>query len=178
VIDPFKWLVVENDVGSFDGSLENPPKGCDSDSNYDPKACEWPSIRSIKASARIYSSGDSTEWNSVNSLEIDRVGKYMVTVMAEGYRLCGGYFEVTGSQTTNTTVTPVCQQFPLPLGTIRVFVFEDNAPCNGQYDPGETPLRDFGIGVNDIEGPIATGTFRWLTPNAFCILPSCSWTLE
>jgi len=25
---------------------------------------------------------------------------------------------------------------------------------NGQYDPGELPLADFGIGVNDIEGPI------------------------
>ena len=25
---------------------------------------------------------------------------------------------------------------------------------NGQYDPGERPLNDFGIGINDIEGPI------------------------
>jgi hypothetical protein len=36
-----------------------------------------------------------------------------------------------------------------------MFVFNDNAPCNGQYDgPAELPLPDFGIGVNDIEGPI------------------------
>jgi hypothetical protein len=85
-------------------------------------------------------------------LDITREGKYMVTVMAEDFRLCGGYFEVP---TGPTTVTPVCQQFPLPLGTIRMFVFQDNMPCNGQYDPGELPLEDFGIGVNDIEGPIA-----------------------
>ena len=79
----------------------------------------------------------------------------MVTIMAEGYRLCGAYFTVPSNPSTSSiTVFAACQQHPLPLGTIRMFVFEDSKPCNGQYDPGEKPLDDFGIGVNDIEGPI------------------------
>jgi hypothetical protein len=83
-------------------------------------------------------------------------GKYMVTAMAEGYRLCGGYFEIleVNKDVSTVDVRMVCQLHPLPLGTIRMFIFEDSKPCNGQYDPGELPLGDFGIGINDIEGPI------------------------
>lgn len=155
----YKWLVVDNDVGSAEGSLENPPPECDPMEPGYPQGCEWPSIRTIKARAQVYNSGDSTEWGGpMNPLIITRPGRYMVTIMAEGFKLCGGYFEVvTGDPTVDVAVTPVCQQFPLPLGTIRMFVFEDSAPCNGQYDPGETPLEGFGIGVNDIEGPVVTG---------------------
>lgn len=152
-ITEFKWLLVENNVGNYEGTLENPPLECNPDltvnPNY-PDGCDWPSIRSIKATAPIYGSGDHTEWDSDTSLELPE-GKYMATIMAEGYRLCGAYFEVPGGP---ETVVAVCQEHPLPLGTIRMFIFEDSKPCNGQYDPGERPLFDFGIGVNDIEGPI------------------------
>jgi hypothetical protein len=151
---PFKWLLVENDVGSFEGTLANPPANCSAtDAGY-PQECEWPSIRTIKAQAAIYSSGNSNGWNATTPLDISREGKYMVTVMADMFRLCGGYFEVKPPSTANITLNPVCQMFPLPLGTIRMFIFQDNMPCNGQYDPGELPLEDFGIGVNDIEGPL------------------------
>ena len=79
----------------------------------------------------------------------------MVTVIAEGYRLCGGYFQVEpNTDVTTTDVNMTCQTHPLPLGIIRLFVFEDSQPCNGQYDPGEKPLGDFGIVINDVEGPI------------------------
>ena len=153
----YKYLIVENDVGSYEGTLGDPPLGCGpTDPGY-PHDCDWPSIRTIKARAQVCNSGDSTEWNAANPLAITRPGKYMATVMAEGFKLCGGYFDVKMGADDDILVTPVCQEFPLPLGTIRLFVFEDSAPCNGQYDPGEKPLPDFGIGVNDLEGPIVTG---------------------
>jgi hypothetical protein len=156
-IGDFKWLVVENDVGSSNGTLDAPSPGCGSNDTGYPQDCDWPSIRTIKAQAAICSSGSSAEWNNATFFNITREGKYMVTVMAENFRICGGYFEVPTDPdppADSITVTPVCQQFPLPLGTIRMFVFLDNTPCNGQYDPGEQALSDFGIGVNDIEGAI------------------------
>jgi hypothetical protein len=152
IID-YKWLLVENNVGSYDGTLANPRAGCNSDDVGYPAGCDWPSIRAIKATAPIYSSGDASEWDNDTAFNIIHPGPYMVTVMAEGYRLCGGYFTVVDDGEP-FTVDVICQAHPLPLGTIRLFVFEDNTPCNGQYDPGERPLPEFGIGVNDIEGPI------------------------
>ena len=124
-IGTFKWLVVESNTGSYDGSLQDPPEGCRSTDTGYPTACDWPSIRSIKATAPIYSSGDSNEWNLATALEIpDSDKSYMVTVMAKGYRLCGGYFKA-GPHTESVTVDVVCQEHPLPLGTIRMFIFED-----------------------------------------------------
>lgn len=156
-ITAFKWLLVENNVGSYEGTLDNPPDECNHtlNPNY-PTGCDWPSIHTIKAHAPIYSSGDNTEWNSSTSLEIPDTGKFMVTIMAEGYRLCGAYFTLPPGGGEMITVAAACQPHPLPLGTIRMFVFEDANPCNGQYDPGEKPLFDFGIGVNDIEGTIVS----------------------
>jgi len=73
------------------------------------------------------SSGDSSEWNNVTGLRIpDSDTSYMVTVMAEGYRLCGGYFKA-GPHEAAVTVDMVCQKHPLPLGTIRMFIFHDIA---------------------------------------------------
>ena len=153
----FKWLLVENNVGNYDGDLGEENHPCNADTVGFPFNCEWPSIRAIKATAPIYSSGDNTEWNSITPFGLPE-GKYMVTVMAEGYRLCGGYFTVSAADADQSIAKDVymsCQKHPLPLGTVRVFVFEDNAPCNGQYDgPAEKPLKGFGIGINDMEGPI------------------------
>jgi hypothetical protein len=160
IINGYKWLIVENNIGDYSGSLDDPPPGCDpeNDVNY-PENCGWPSVRFIKAHAPIYSNGDWTEWSTTKGLKFDPSkssdkGNFMVTVMAEGHRLCGGYFAIDDKSPSELMVTMACQKHPLPLGTIRLFVFEDNAPCNGQYDPGEKGLADFGIGVNDIEGPI------------------------
>jgi hypothetical protein len=159
-IDVYKWLLVESNVGSYIGTLADPPDECNPDvagAGY-PAACEWPSIRATKATAPIYSSGDSSEWSKTEAFDIIDAGNYMVTVMAVGYRLCGGYFTVVDQGLIDAgedlMVDMICQKHPLPLGTIRLFVFEDNAPCNGQFDPGEEGIFDFGIGVNDIEGPI------------------------
>jgi len=155
-IPAFKWLLVENNVGGYNGTLADPSPNCRPEDMGYPDDCEWPSIRALKATAPIYSSGDQSEWSNMTLLDIpaEHAGNYMVTVMAENYRLCGGYFTVDGSETVPVQVNMVCQPHPLPLGTIRLFVFIDNMPCNGQYDPGEEPLFDFGIGVNDIEGAI------------------------
>ena len=157
--DPFdvkyKWLIVVNNVGNYDGTLSFPGNECNSTLPGYPDTCDWPSIHDIKATAPIYASGDNS--NNIAALTIDTAGDYMVTVMAEGYRLCGGYFTVPADSSPDVTtldVSMVCLKHPLPLGTIRLFVFHDNRPCNGQYDPLEAPIGDFGIGINDIEGPI------------------------
>jgi hypothetical protein len=108
---PYTWLLVENNLGNYEGTFNDPPMECNSTTAGYPNACDWPSISNIKATAPIYASGDYTEWNKTKQLLIPDSGMYMVNVMAEGYRLCGGYFEVNTNVTT-TEVRMVCQVRP------------------------------------------------------------------
>ena len=63
-------------------------------------------------------------------------GKYMISFVADGHKIDGAHFTTDNSATTKT-IDAQAQPFDLPLGTLRVQVFNDNASTNGQWDEGD-----------------------------------------
>jgi len=64
-------------------------------------------------------------------------GKYLVSVLAEGYKIGGAHFTVPLAG----PVTVALQPHPLPSATMRIKVFEDISPANGMFDaPAEAGL--------------------------------------
>lgn len=55
-------------------------------------------------------------------------GKYLISVIADGFKIDGTHFTVRGDDTTvQVKMNPV----PLPTVTVRVNVFNDNVSTNG-----------------------------------------------
>ncbi|MFQ5578716.1 MAG: hypothetical protein ACE5G8_17200, partial [Anaerolineae bacterium] len=82
--------------------------------------------------------------------------KYLVTVRAGGYKLGGEHIKVIDGFPTNpTTVVVELIPHPLPLSKIRVHVFHDNHPVNGENDvPVEQGLEGFHVSVHDTAGEV------------------------
>lgn len=77
-------------------------------------------------------------------------GEYLVSVRAGGFKLGGEYVHPA-----DTEVTVLLHPYPLPLSKIRVHVFHDNRPVNGEDDfPMETGLEGFSIIIGDTVGEV------------------------
>ena len=138
-----------------------------------PDGCNWPSIHSMNA-APVVSEGDQTNWNKALTLPVDdgnkhglQTGtaahpkKYLVSVTADGYQLGGAHFSVPMNADTNTpgsaaTVHVALNPYPIPLGTMRLRVFNDNASTNGQWDQeSEGGLPGFTARLSDYNGLVS-----------------------
>ncbi|MCK6626933.1 MAG: IPT/TIG domain-containing protein [Anaerolineae bacterium] len=79
--------------------------------------------------------------------------KFLISVRAQGYKLWGRH--VTQADNGQTVVVELIPE-PLPRSRIRVHVFNDNAPVNGEDDiPVETGLAGFHVVVEDTVGEVA-----------------------
>lgn len=134
-ITNFQFIVNQDNVG-------NP---------FDPDPANWPSLKPGASHSPVVATGDSTQ-PTVSLPE----GKYLVSVMAAGYKLEGNWTELT----RNSTVAVQLQPHPLPLSKIRVHVFEDNRPVNGEDDfPLELGLEGFRIVIEDAVGEVTVDYF-------------------
>ncbi len=173
----FKFIINENDTGNplqprypycsptlSDGSV-NPdypaPIGKSGLPNFESShACQWPSIQPTDAFSPIVAQGDETIFANGGTLDLSKVpnGKYLVSVWADGFKIDGKYFDLPFKVATATdpgVVTVEAQPFPLPLATIKLQVFEDRNPVNGQYDiPGEIGQQGFEGHITDILGVV------------------------
>ena len=124
--------------------------GCSpADSGY-PDSCNWPSIRAVPGAAPIFTQGNQSDLGPGITLPN---GKYLISVIADGYKIDGEHFTVPLSG----PVTVALQPHPLPPATIRVKVFEDISPVNGMFDaPAEQGLAGFRLVINDILGQLST----------------------
>jgi uncharacterized repeat protein (TIGR01451 family) len=121
-----------------------------------PDSCDWPSIREVPGSAPIYTQGDQNDFAG-GGMSLP-AGKYLISVMAEGYKLGGAHFTVPLADPGLVTVE--LQPHPLPAATMRIKVFEDISPVNGQFDaPAEHGLAGFTAIINDTVGQISTDVF-------------------
>ena len=95
--------------------------------------------------------GDQSDWSLLAGISNLAKGKYMVSVWADGYEVSGGWFTVAcgpGDAGCNPAAAQnalvYAQRNPVPTATLRIDVFQDELPTNGQYDVGsEVGLNDF-----------------------------------
>mgnify|MGYP001327310748 CR=1 FL=1 len=151
VITEFQYLINEDNTGD---PLQLREDGCTpADANY-PVNCNWPSLREVPGAAPIMTQGDQSDFANGGFDLPD--GRYLVSVMADGYKIGGAHFTVplTGP------VTVELHPHPLPSATMRIKVFEDISPVNGQMDaPAEGGLAGFRVTINDTLGQVSVDVF-------------------
>jgi hypothetical protein len=128
--------------------------------NY-PGDCELPSIRTTPGWAPIYFQGDETDLNDATTLTLPP-GDYLISVMADGYRMDGEHFTIPMEETSPgaAEIEVGLQPEPLPPATLVIKVFADISLTNGQFDaPGEYGVEGFRASINDIAGEITTDLF-------------------
>jgi hypothetical protein len=89
-------------------------------------------------------------------------GRYLISVRAPDHKMWGQHIslpadaDANGALTTSIALTEQSDAHPLPLGKIRVFVFEDNAWTNGAPDTEEAGLGGFQVGLEEQTGNAVT----------------------
>jgi large repetitive protein len=82
-------------------------------------------------------------------------GRYLVSMRSHDHKMWGNYLTLPadaaadGTLAVTVALTTVSAANPLPLGKIRVFVFNDNAWTNGAPDTEEAGLAGFKVGLEE-----------------------------
>lgn len=141
-LDDFQFIVNENNVG-------DPQVGVPEDQVDESKI---PSLKPPASHSPVVAAGDSA-----NPTVYVPPGSYLVSVKAPGHKMGGNWVTVDGG---DAEVTVELLRDPLPLSKIRVFVFHDNQPVNGEPDlPSEAGLEGFRIVVADAAGELTVDYF-------------------
>ncbi|MEZ4866169.1 MAG: choice-of-anchor D domain-containing protein [Caldilineaceae bacterium] len=157
-ITEYKYIINEDNTGTT--TQRTPADGCSPSSAGYPGSCEWVSIAGVPGSSPIYTQGDQSDFGPGISLPN---GRYLISVLADGYKLDGAHFTVPLSG----PVTVELQPTPLPDATLRAFVFQDEAITNGAPDaPVEPGLAGFTGSINDYLGQVTTDIYG----NPLCTL--------
>ncbi len=163
-VTAFKFLINVDNAGTTSQRLNPvtgaPPPECTPDGPGYPGSCAWTSIAGVPGSAPIYAQGTEAE-AGLASAGVNMVdGKYLVTVLAAGYKMDGAHFTVPLPASSGGVVTVQLQPYPLPTATIQAAVFEDISPVNGAPDvPLEHGLAGFQGHIADYIGEVTTDVF-------------------
>jgi hypothetical protein len=158
-ISDYKYLISVDNTGD-PTQQSGLGSGC---SVYDPgypDNCDWPSVREMPGGAPIYTQG--TQDDFVAGFDLPD-GKYLISVLADDYKLGGIHFTVPlpdPDPVTGANLVVELQPHPLPSATMRIKVFEDISPVNGMFDaPAEIGLEGFFAVIKDPAGDITTDVF-------------------
>jgi len=114
--------------------------------------CQWPSVRYTPGAVAVQAQGTGPTQLPAQL----RPGKYLISVSAGNFKLGGQHFTVPAAGGQLSVQVPL-DPYPLPLGTLRLRVFEDTVPVDGTYEVGvEPPLSGFGVHINDVLGEVTT----------------------
>jgi hypothetical protein len=161
----YKFLLNIDDTGTTASQRSPVPgSGCASTDPGYPQSCLWPSIQEPSGWAPIYAQGNEQDLANLGDLPD---GRYLISVLADGYKIDGAHFCIhTGAAPVPGCTTPLSgdltvtlQPTPLPDGTLRAFVFEDNAPTNMGYDTGEATMAGFEGHIVDSLGLVTTDVY-------------------
>ncbi len=162
VTGAFKYIITKDDVGIPQASAGNAvaaAAACNRDSNPNyPAGCNQPAVRSFFGSDTApVMTGEKADL-ATQSVPVNLPdGRYLVSITADGFKIDGEHFTIPSS---SGLVTVQAQPFPLPLTTIKVQIFNDNASTNGQMDvPDEVGLAGFEVHLNDVLGVVTTDWF-------------------
>ncbi|EGW23197.1 SdrD B-like domain-containing protein [Methylobacter tundripaludum] len=153
-IADYKYIINVDNTGTTEQL--SPAGGCSpADPAYpgtvsDPnRPCNWVSIAGVPGSSPIYTQGDQNDIADVNLTN----GKYLISVLADGYKLDGVHVTAPVS---NVTVQ-LQPNGALPSATIQAAVFEDISPTNGAPDvPAERGLAGFVGHITDYIDEVTT----------------------
>ncbi|MEY2581779.1 MAG: large repetitive protein [Ilumatobacteraceae bacterium] len=125
-------------------------------------SCQWPSVHASAGHSTVVASGNQGDLPSLANLAD---GKYLISVMSNGYKIDGVHFEVAAGGISSVNEEPgapfIVKMNPLPkkTATIRVHVYNDNASTNGQWDgQTETLLTCADATPAQVRGPNCRGS--------------------
>lgn len=153
----YKYIINEDNTGTTEQRSADPGSGCSAaDAGY-PATCNWVSMGVKKGSfAPIYTQGDQSNIAAVAPVNGQR---YLISVLADGYKLDGTHFTGNGSADQAVTVDLISNA-ALPAATIQAEIFEDNAPTNSAPDvPAERGLEGWLGQITDYLGQVTTDVF-------------------
>ena len=159
-ISQFKYMINIDNTGTTTQRSVDPGSGCSTQDAGYPGSCEWVSIAGAAGSSPIYTQGDQSDFG----LGLDLPdGRYLISVLADGYKIDGAHFIVPlpdPDPQTGANVTVKMQPYPLPDATVRAWVFEDTVPTNSAPDaPAEQGLAGFVGHINDYIGEVTTDVY-------------------
>ncbi|MBO0845449.1 MAG: hypothetical protein J2P22_08555 [Nocardioides sp.] len=117
-----------------------------------------PQSLSTESNSPIVSEGDQDH----NTVNLPGGRRYLISVRAPNHKMWGAYLNLPadaaadGTDTVRVDLTTQSDANPLPLGKIRVFVFNDNAWTNGAPDTEEAGLGGFQVGLEEQTGSAVT----------------------
>ena len=169
-VGSYKFLVNIDNTGTTVQRSPAPGTGCSpQDAGY-PGSCAWTSIAGAASSSPVYTQGSQA--NVATALANVPDGRYLVSVLADGYKLDGRHFTVSGSTVSwegKKTTAPAdpasevrveLQPTPLPDAQIKAAVFEDVSPVNSAPDlPAEHGLAGFQGHILDVLGEVTTNVY-------------------
>ena len=154
-IDTFKYIINEDNTGTTAQRSPAPGSGCSTADPGYPDSCLWPSIQEVPhATSPIIAQGDQADF--AGGLTLPN-GRYLISVLADGYKIDGAHFTVPLADPGLVTVE--LQPNPLPDSTLRAQIFEDTAPTDGQLGQGEVGLAGFIGQINDTLGAVQTDVY-------------------
>lgn len=166
VTSGFRYMInVDNSGKSAPAGGPQAGSGCSPQDPGYPNDCSWPSILEDPGAAPIYRQGTDADFGSAGLTLPD--GDYLVTVLADGYKIDGAHFTVPMTEPTGggpAVVDIGVQPDPLPDSTLRAQVFIDDASTNGAIDNGETDRAElvntrFQGHINDTLGEVTTDVY-------------------
>ena len=166
-ITTYKYLVNIDNTGQTTQRSPAPGTGCSpQDAGY-PNSCLWTSIAGAASHSPVYTQG--TQANVITALANVPNGRYLISVLADGYKLDGRHFTVNGGTVTwegkaagapASEVLVELQPTPLPDAQIQAAVFEDVSPVNSAPDlPAEHGLAGFQGHILDVLGEVTTNVY-------------------
>jgi hypothetical protein len=170
-ITTFKFLVNIDNTGTTEQRSPAAGSGCSPgdtapDGTSYPNTCNWVSIAGAKSHSPVYTQG--TDSDAAAALANVPEGRYLISVLADGYKLDGQHFSVdaagnvivNGVAQAGGVVTVNLQPTPLPDAQIQAAVFEDISPVNSAPDlPAEHGLAGFQGHILDVLGEVTTNVY-------------------
>ncbi len=153
-ISSFKYIINVDNTGTTEQRV--PSDGCSPENAGYPSTCSWTSM-GVASSSPIYTQGDQSDFGP-GGLFVPN-GRYLISVLADGFKLDGVHFTVPLDGPVTVTMQPT-QPDGLPDATIQAAVFEDISPVNGAPDlPAEHGLAGFTGVVRDTLGEVTTDVY-------------------
>jgi len=152
-IPDYKYIINIDNTGST--TQRSPADGCNpSDPDY-PNSCNWVSIAGRANNSPILTQGDQSDFPMANLPD----GKYLISVLADGYKIDGAHFTVPLPDGSPNVVVKM-QPYDLPDATIQAEVFEDTAPTNSAPDvPAERGIAGFTAHIADYIDEVTTDVY-------------------